>query len=487
MKEHMKANWFIGILCWSGLISCTEDAVLPSAGPGTVPMGVHVSTRTPSKAPVLSDNIPAGNAIGVALRTEAGTPYDGCDFDNVCYTATDTDPQTWQAADGQEIRLSSTVGKAYAYFPYRPDVADPSAIPVRASEQQDVMWATPVSGLDVLHTESEFILQHLLSIVRIKVQRGTYSKTGQLQQVTVQGPSIGNTGSLNLFTGALSVATKDEALSLDTELSIDESIATDVLVLPVSGAGTMQISLSMDGATYAVDIPNVQLTAGKIHTYVLTFSIVGLELTAISVTDWGTPVDGGSHLVDMAQPVESIPLAADGYFNLGYAASDDLIFELKAQPGSTVDMCPFGSRYAANNQQCFVMISGSGSAEDTNRYWRFGVEKQQYIYKLETCTANSIYWMKFAVNGYALDTNGSLTGWSTTAGTTYSATARPLYLGALNDNGYPKQFFNGNIFYLKVYQKTGDTEVLIHHYVPFDTTTLYDQATGKLLQKTNKS
>lgn len=436
MKKQNQKRWMIGLLCWAGLIGCSDDTVAPIVDQPTVPLGVHVRTNARTKAPVTSDNLPAGTEIGVTLWTETDASYDGCSFDNIRYQATDGDPQSWKAATGEEIRLSATLGKAYAYHPYRPDVADVSAIPVLASEQQDVMWSAPVSGLDDAHPDAEFMLQHLLAAVRVKVNRGTCTKTGTLQQV--------------------------------------------------AAAGAMQLILTLDGKEYVADVASALLVAGKIYTYNLTFTTVGVELTSITVDEWGSPVDGGSHLVDMAQPVESIPLTADGYFNLGFAAADDLVFEMKVQPTTSGDLCPFGSRNNANNQQCCVQIAASGSAEDTNRYWRFAVDKVGYIYKLTTCVNNGIYWLKFAVNGYALDMNGTLTGWANTAGTSYNATSRPLFLGALNDNGTPRQYFDGHIYYLKVYQRTGEDLKLVHYYVPYDATTLYDRATGKLLKKTSK-
>lgn len=487
MKKILKNTcWIIGLLCWAGLIGCSDDTDAPVINGSTVPLGVHVRTKAHTKAPVTSDNLPSGAQIGVTLRAETGASYDGCAFDNIRYQATDGEPQTWQAVTGEEIRLSTTLGKAYAYHPYRPNVEDITAIPVLASEQLDVMWSAPVSGLDDAHPDSEFMLQHLLTVVRIKVNRGTYTKTGTLQQVAVVGTSVGSAGTLNVFTGELSVTKTNEEIAVSTDVSIDDANSTDVMVLPVNAAGAIQLILTLDGKEYVADVASALLVAGKIFTYNLTFTTVGVELTSITVDEWGTPVDGGSHRVDMAQPVESIPLTGDGYFNLGFSASDDLVFEMKVQPNTTGDLCPFGSRYTANSQQCCVQITASGSSEDTNRYWRFAVDKVGYIYKLTTCVNNGIYWLKFAVNGYALDTNGSLTGWSNTAGTTYNAATRPLFLGALNDNGTPRQYFDGHIYYLKVYQRTGEDLNLVHHYVPYDAATLYDRATGKLLKKTNK-
>ena len=285
------------------LAACTdEDDSIPSSS-GT-PLQVQVSTAQPkTRALIESTTLPEGSIIGVSLVKTGGGDY-GKGYPNVPYTATGTgESQTWAAQAG-EITLSSEKGTLYAYYPYSNQITDIKKIPVSTETQTDWLYALPVDEVSDAKPQADIVMNHALSAVRVLVNRGSYTGTGALTEVTLTGEGYATSAMLDGATGELS-ETKGQgtAQRMTVSQTLDPSVyaQTDFILIPTGQDKPMTVALTVDGRTKTVDIPAWTMQQGYMYKIYLTADESEIEFKDISTDQWSFGDDG------------SIVIQGDGY------------------------------------------------------------------------------------------------------------------------------------------------------------------------------
>ena len=244
-----------------------------------------ITEQIESKGLVTDTYLPSGSAIGVTVLNTSGTNYDGTAYSNIKFTSSGTGTsQTWSGAS--TVKLSATEGYCYAYYPYNSSASSITAIPVTAGGT-DYMYATKQSVNDKSKTAT-LPMKHALSAIRFALKRGTYAGTGKVTAVSVSSSALGSSGTLNATTGAVTAANKGTAVSQSANLTLSTSAQNvDVVMVPSGTAGTITLSVTIDGKAYSTTVSSTTIAQGSCYTYTLTVNAGALALSGVKVGAWG--------------------------------------------------------------------------------------------------------------------------------------------------------------------------------------------------------
>lgn len=279
-------------------VSCQETEELSYSHPEPMNVGVTVELGQ-TRAVNHGTELAGGAKIGVFVTKTDGTSYDGQGYSNIAYTATGTGAsQTWTAAS--PVLLSSTVGKAVAYYPHG-TASDPAAIGVDANGE-DYMYSGWVNGISNAAPNATFQMRHALTAIAITMKKGSYTGAGAVTAISIQSEGFGKAGTLNATTGALSAVTgAGEAVTWNGSYTMSTTGTTnEILVVPNGTAGkAMTVNAVIDGKNYSTSIAMDATAAyaqGTIYAYTLTLNGTQLSVTKVSVVPWNTTDKGNSEV-----------------------------------------------------------------------------------------------------------------------------------------------------------------------------------------------
>ena len=234
------------------------------------PLQLCVSTGvSESRAVVDGWFLPEGGQLGVSLvAAEDGSAYDGKSYNNIPYTATGNGydiPQTWSCTGSVVPSLSTTLGKAVAYYPYNESVTDLTAIPIETASQTDYMYSGWYSYLYYATPKANLTMNHAMAVIKVKVYKADIAYTN-IVSMTVHGDMIGSSAILNATDGTLSsISGLGESITIKKEDGLkvtedDEYITVEMLVIPDSSitSGDLVINVRVDdGSGNALNTINI--------------------------------------------------------------------------------------------------------------------------------------------------------------------------------------------------------------------------------------
>lgn len=320
-----------------GAASCSNEEEMTTAMAGNQELKVNVGINQQTRAGITATKFTNGESLGLYL-------YKGSNFDEA-YPQVGTHKAKnahykemsgkWAAGvAGQGIVLSSAVGTVYAYYPYAAgnDAVEAGVIPVEVKANQgtglsdgtkddtqtDYMWATPVPNVSNSTATVNLAMNHALSMVSFKFQKGDYPGEGRITSIQlINAKEVIKTGAatMNLQDGTLNVTgakgditiTPNAVLAKEGAEYANNEIAR-MLVYPVAtqfAAGDMKVKITLDGKNYTLNVPAPEnantFVAGKNYQY--TFKLAGKEFgdnendITVQVKPWELVEIGGGNLV----------------------------------------------------------------------------------------------------------------------------------------------------------------------------------------------
>lgn len=265
------------------------ETVLASAQGESLTVSVTSGAATRAAGPITGTRLPGGSLIGVAMEEDGKDTYNGHAYRNMAYTASgEGAAQTWAASE--DIRLSSVVGKAYAYYPYDSEVEDISAIPVTTAAGMDCMYATPVAGLSAVNPEATLHMNHAMALIRLRIRKDGYSDTGKVTSVSLRADGIAASGILDARAGQWkgdAFGGTGESQQFATDITLTQQYApVSLLVVPTGRTGILTITLTADGWEYTATTAATAVTGNSIYEVTLTLRDYCIETTAFTVKDW---------------------------------------------------------------------------------------------------------------------------------------------------------------------------------------------------------
>ena len=248
------------------------------------PLQLCVSTGvSESRAVVDGWFLPEGGQLGVSLVAADGSAYDGKSYNNIPYTATGNGydiPQTWSCTGSVVPSLSTTLGKAVAYYPYNESVTDLTAIPIETASQTDYMYSGWYSYLYYATPKANLTMNHAMAVIKVVLPFDVIGDFTNVTQITLESDMFGTDGILNATDGSISsVNGKNTQLNFKHETGLNiystaDGLVAEILVVPdvsvVSGYVNVQVLLKDSEGysdSYAIEYyPNHALMSGKKYT-----------------------------------------------------------------------------------------------------------------------------------------------------------------------------------------------------------------------------
>ena len=248
--------------------------------------------------------------IGLFLFANAAASQTyGDGYANVDYSY-NSQKGKWTASPS--IKVGSTPGYLYGYYPYNSSKTNVKAIPVTSSVNgDDVMYASqqdPITDQTAANTSIK--MNHALARVCITVVNKGYTGEAKLQSIKFAGAEIAESGTLNAVDGTIT-ATKAQAVTL-TVPEASQAIATgdgttyECLLVPSAVKEDKQevtLTLTIDGepktATLSGNDNGVIIAQGTKSNITITLSNKGISVQTVSVEDWKV-VEVGGHKVTIA-------------------------------------------------------------------------------------------------------------------------------------------------------------------------------------------
>ena len=252
--------------------------------------------------------------IGLFLFKDelAETPYGESGYTNVKYSY-DPGKSKWTASPS--IKVGSTRGYLYGYYPYNADNTDVKAIPVTSSVNgDDVMYASQQDPItDKTASSTSIVMNHALARVSITIKNNGYTGSAKLTSIKFAGAKTSETGTLDATTGTISGTTK-----ADVTLAVPEGSQTitatgttyECLLVPSEKDETKQevtLTLTIDGepktATLSGNDNGVIIAKGIKSNITIGLSNSGISVSSVSIDEW-KEVEVGGHKVTVKRSSE---------------------------------------------------------------------------------------------------------------------------------------------------------------------------------------
>lgn len=281
-------------ILWVLLVaSCQNEIVSPQKGDSRSDLVIQVGQLGSTKAMISGEYLPNAAQLGLTVvATADGSSYDNCDHTNVLATASGSGgSQVWTIDPSHPIRLSQTSGTAYAYYPYNDAYTDMTDIPISATDDQDYMYAEPCAGLSNATPVATLHMHHALAQIEVSIVLGTYTGTGAISLVSVQGTTVGKTGSMNIIQGTVTTSDANTALTDNTVYTLGSNSTSTFVAIPAGSTSPLRFEVTLDGVKYAATSADIEVEAGYIYQYTLIMNSHELQMGQVEVVSWGAEQD----------------------------------------------------------------------------------------------------------------------------------------------------------------------------------------------------
>ncbi len=252
-------------------------------------LSIKVRTDTYTTKDVnLSNALPDGSSIGLFMRNVDPNDLYQHDLRNFKFTATSNEEeQLWQPEHA--VYLNNELCSIHAYYPYDEDVSDVTAIPVTTAEQTDYMYAGNTIEVNTDNHTATIEMEHALSVITLNIKRGTYTGTGSITKVGLNGNGIAQAAQMNAETGKFhDYIGVNSMITQNVDLTMDEAGQyVHTLVIPNGETSPVRITLWVDGNEYYVVTPGTQFEQGVRYEYTLTIDQDEMGISNVHIGDWG--------------------------------------------------------------------------------------------------------------------------------------------------------------------------------------------------------
>ena len=252
--------------------------------------------------------------IGLFLFKDelAETPYGESGYTNVKYSY-DSDKKKWTA--NPSIKVGSTSGYLYGYYPYNADNTNVKAIPVTSSVNgDDVMYASKQENAitDRTAANTSIKMNHALARVSITVKNNGYTGAAKLSEIKFADAKTSLSGSLDATTGAISGTTRaDVTLTVPSgnQTITSDGTTYECLLVPSEkeeSKQTVKLTLTIDGIDKEATLSEnngVIIAKGTKSNITITLSNKGISVSSVSIDEW-KEVEVGGHKVTVKRSSE---------------------------------------------------------------------------------------------------------------------------------------------------------------------------------------
>lgn len=290
---NMKKLIFLSLLATLfSLASCDKEnsSILPEPEPTPQPPPEPDKPKTllrfSTSIEMLNEVTTRGTIASFEPGSEIGLFYnDTCVNRKFVYNGT-----LW---NGGEVALADEMKDIFCYYPYSSAIKSNEAIPIDIGSQTDHLAGSASVGAEKPQVVVK--MRHLLSLVRMTIKKNNYTGEGHIESLTWNG--IHTAAEYNAVNNTITPEGNKGSYQAGGNYYLDDTkdpIPVEAIMLPVSSAKGITLTVVVDGEERTYDIPEAhQWEAGKAYTYTLTLkggynSPIDLEEFPIDVSHWST-------------------------------------------------------------------------------------------------------------------------------------------------------------------------------------------------------
>ena len=286
------------------LAGCTKNPIeAPSDSNRFSDLELTSVNSVQTKAAIDGTAFPTNGKIGLSLFADetADTPY-GDGYANVEYSYNGNKGK-WTASPS--IKVGSTPGYLYGYYPYNGESTDIKAVPVVSSlNGDDVMYATSQTVTDKTASQTAITMNHALARVAVTVVNKGYTGAAKLSSIKFAGAETSASGTLNAINGNITATKADVTLDVPAASQDITAAGTtyDCLLVPSAEDESKQavsLTLTIDGEAKTANLSDdngVIIAQNTKSNITITLSNSGISVQTVSVEDW-TVVEVGRNKV----------------------------------------------------------------------------------------------------------------------------------------------------------------------------------------------
>ena len=322
------------------LLDCSDGLEFVESSSDSVTLDIKVNQQPLAKAAVAGRYLPDGAEMGVFLRASDGSRYDAVSLKAAKYIASGEEAaQTWVTSGAQPMILTGSVGQVYGYYPWIEGEYSDLKIPI-VNDGTDWMYtAHPATNVSASNPVAQVQLSHAMAIIRCTLIKGAYTAAGEVTTVAVTSDALATGATMDLAQAKVSDYTGVglEIAAKEVGTLGDDPLVVDLWAVPTGESAALNFSIVADGNRYLVSAPALTPEGGHVYNYTFTISTVGVEVSAVRITDWSLDDKGGLHsgVADLweearhtegvyaidhyGQPVPYAEATADSYAGVAFA------------------------------------------------------------------------------------------------------------------------------------------------------------------------
>lgn len=293
------------------MTACSDkDDPDPNPNPGTDGKQVVITADVYTKANVTLE-LKDGNDMTVFSKSNGSVQA----ADYQAPTKATLSGNTWNANPGIGLKEGKTVF-LYAVAPHSASNVDPQKVPVDTKAQNDVLYSGEFRAASVQTNTVKFQMKHALAMMSFNIAYQGGNATPALTSVSVSGENVPTTGELNVETGKITPKGYAQ-VSVDVNKKISNTGWSDNLpgqwVIPFDNSKQgAQLTATIDGTTYVVPVPAVNVRPGYQYIFHLVLTPNGLVFDASATEEISLRVSSD----------EMKPMQGYGSLKFGFSGSD---------------------------------------------------------------------------------------------------------------------------------------------------------------------
>ena len=268
--------------------SCSQLEEQPHSDMGGE-LTISVNTVQPTRGIITDSVLPDGSQIAIAIYNPDGSKYMNKNYNYLRYTAKNgVGSQIWETSSS--VILGESEAVLYACHPYETyTYGDMRNLQIKANNyyQDDFMYAGPYIGLNVDNRHVNITFKHALAAVRLTTSRGSYEGVGSIRSIGMGSPVAGTGGYFDVTQGKFTSVSTGGIIYPTTSFELSDGPNTQYfLLIPTGEAGELKLTMTIDGTTYEMAVPDVLLEAGKITELNVSVDKTKLNLKSVTVAEW---------------------------------------------------------------------------------------------------------------------------------------------------------------------------------------------------------
>lgn len=169
----------------------------------------------------------------------------------------------------------------YAVSPYSAENADPKAVALDVSRQEDVLYSGSFVPVTYTTHTATLNMKHALMLLTFNVLKQGYTGAGQLQSLSVSGEQVYTSGTMDVSSGKIA-GTGQDAFVCPFEQTLTAGGWSEDLprlwAIPFSTQGQeARLTAVIDGKSYKACFPELEMKGGFQYIFRLVMTAHGLQ------------------------------------------------------------------------------------------------------------------------------------------------------------------------------------------------------------------